>query len=211
LKKIININNKYNIIKNNDLILNDLIHNNNYNKFIIKTIKDDNVYYLDKYLNLIIHLSDLLYNHSIQYNSIKCFIYLLQKNINIKNDLILECCKYNNEDFIKHLLQNNYYINYNKINNNQFYCYKYVIYFDNYNLLNLLLNNIYIKNIFEYSLLNAIIEENNENIFNILINKKYLINEINEYLINFSSSKKLMNKIENIYYIKNYIKEKYNK
>ena len=87
-------------------------------------------------------------------------------------------------------------------------CYECAIKHNNYDLLNLLLKSIYQKNIYKFSLLKVIIDNNDENLFNYLIKQnKILHNELDNYMTTFNFSTTIAKDIEHIDYIKKYIKE----
>ena len=75
-------------------------------------------------------------------------------------------------------------------------------------LLDLIINNLYYKNIYKFSLFKMVIDYGNKNLFNYLIKKNKILNdEINYFMTNFNFSNQVAIDIDNKFYIKNYIKD----
>lgn len=165
--------------------------------------------YIKKYIEIDCDNKKIIYNKCIEYNSINCLKYLLNKKIHIDMDLIYKSCENNNLKLVELLLNDIYYSRLTNINNNNHKCYIESIKNNNIEILNLLINKIYFLNTYNLSLLKILIDLNNELIYDYLINKNTILyNEIKNYtLINKSlifkndltKNTKITNKILIIY------------
>jgi hypothetical protein len=194
--------------KNNNI--EDLLDKENYEEALNLIIKTDNYNYFNNieiYCNKDFYNKLNLYTKCFEYKAYQCFKYLLDHNIYVRDNILLEACNLDNIELVKIIIINGYYKDYVKITNTMHLCYKECLIHENYALLDLIINNLYYKNIYKFSLLKMVIDYGNENLFNYLISKnKILINEINYFMSNFNYSNQVAIDIDDKLYIKNYIK-----
>lgn len=187
------------------------LNNENYEEAIELIIKNDNKYYFNtikKYIDLDFYNKLNLYTKCFEYKAYQCFQYLLDHNIYVIDNILLEACNLNDIELVKIIIVNGYYKDYVKITNSMHFCYKECIIHENYELLDLIINNLYYKNIYKFSLFKMVIDYGNKNLFNYLIKKNKILNdEINYFMTNFNFSNQVAIDIDNKFYIKNYIKD----